>query len=326
MSLDALIERSDLDGLVIAVDRLCTDEDWDGLVSLERRCRAAVDRGRQLWPVASHIEYRLALEAPAPFAAAVLRPGAGRFVLGPLPEVAASRHTWASLAPHVPDSAGPVAAICAHERVVRGEDLRAAAGIDRTVLETSLRLESWEGPYPFAEYHPHRAEFPFPSLPAPSSKVSTAPFETFDETEGRRALLDLAAAWTTESDGRAEAVAVRGSAASALGALGVRQARLVELEPGEALALMAWTAASGGAHGHRRGMAAGRFAAWWAVVAAGGLTEDWPLPATVVGETAAELRWYRWDADEPETGWACRLAVEDPAEGVAWALAATDSS
>ncbi len=239
------------------------------------------------------------------------------------------RHTWSSLAPFVPSTAGPLGAICAHERVVRGEDLSGVDGIDPTVLETSLRLEPWEGPYAVAEYHPHRAEFPFPSLAVPSFAVSTPRRDevtAFEETEGRRALLDLAAAWTTESDGRAEAVAVRGSAASALGALGVRRGRLAELDSASALALMAWTAASGGAHGRRRGMAAGRFAAWWAVAAIGGLTEDWPLPAEVVGETAAELRWYRWDAGEPETGWACRIAVEDPAEDLAWALAATDSS
>jgi hypothetical protein len=329
VSLDALIERSDLDGLVIAVDRLCADVDWDGLVALEQRCRAALDRGRQLWPVASHIQYRLALEAPAPFAARVLQPGAGRFALGPLPEVAAMRHRWDSLAPFVPPTAGPLRAICAHERVVRGEDLSAVDGIDATVLETPLRLEPWEGTYPVAEYHPHRAEFPFPTLPAPCVPVASPHLDDvrpFEETEGRRALLDLAAAWTTESDGRAEAVAVRGSAVSALGALGVRHGRLAELEPVSAMALMAWTAASGGAHGRRRGMAAGRFAAWWTVAALGGLSAEWPLPPGVVGETAAELRWYLWDAGEPDTGWACRLAIEDPAEDLAWALAATDSA
>jgi hypothetical protein len=325
--LNALIERSDLDGLVAAVDRLCADEAWDGLVSLGERCRAALERGRQLWPVASHIDYRLALQAPAKWAASVLLAGRGRFALGPLPEVAAARHRWAELADSMPADAGPLAAVCAHERVVRGDDVSTVGDVDASVLETSLHLESWEGPYALADYHAHRAEFPFPQLPPPKTRLTLARDpRPSDETEGRRALIDLAGAWTTESDGRAETTAVHGDVADALSGLGMRDARVAELDPSEALALMAWTAASGGAHGRRRGMASGRFAAWWTVAAIGGISEDWPLPPEAIGETAAELRWYRWDAGEPDTGWACRLAVEDPAEGLAWALAATDSA
>jgi hypothetical protein len=41
---------------------------------------------------------------------------------------------------------------------------------------------------------------------------------------------------------------------------------------------------------------------------------------------ANELRWYLWDAGEPETGWVLRLAVEDPEAGLAWAVAAVDSA
>ncbi|MGH9149867.1 MAG: hypothetical protein ACRD0F_05945, partial [Acidimicrobiales bacterium] len=84
------IDRGDLDELVIVADRLCAAADWDGLVELRDRARAAVERGRQLWPIASHAEYRLALEAPAAWAGPVLVPGAGRFAPGPLPEVAAA--------------------------------------------------------------------------------------------------------------------------------------------------------------------------------------------------------------------------------------------
>ena len=116
-----LIEGGDLDELVRHVDHLCFAEDWDGLVELRDRSRKAFERGRQLWPVASLAEYRLALEAPAPWAAAVVVPGAGRFALGPLPEVAAQGHRWADLAPHLPRT--PEATFVAHERVVRGEAL-----------------------------------------------------------------------------------------------------------------------------------------------------------------------------------------------------------
>ena len=89
---------------------------------------------------------------------------------------------------------------------------------------------------------------------------------------------------------------------------------------------MAWAGASGGAHGRRRGMAYGRFGAWWATAAVAGLADDWPLSADEIGEAAAELRWVAWDAGEPQTGWTLRLAVEDPAFGVAWAVAAVDAA
>jgi hypothetical protein len=87
---------------------------------------------------------------------------------------------------------------------------------------------------------------------------------------------------------------------------------------------MAWAAASGGAHARRPGGAAGRFGAWWTAAALGGL--DWPPDPDELGDVISELRWYWWDAHEPVTGWQVRLAVWDPAEGLAWALSATDAS
>ena len=65
---------------------------------------------------------------------------------------------------------------------------------------------------------------------------------------------------------------------------------------------------------------------WWAVVTLAAAQDDWPLPADEVGEITASLRWWLWDAYEPKTGWWLRLAVEDPDEGLAWAIAATDQS
>ena len=93
-----------------------------------------------------------------------------------------------------------------------------------------------------------------------------------------------------------------------------------------ALARMAWAGASGGAHGRRRGMAAGRFAAWWALAALTDLVDDWPVEAGELGAAAGELRWWLWDAGEPDLGWSLRVAVDDPAHGVAWAVSATDAS
>ena len=91
-ALPVAVERGDVDELIRLVDSLCATREWDRLVELRDRCEQAIARGRQLWPVAAHAEYRLALEAPGRFAAIVLVEGAGRFAPGPLPEVAASTH------------------------------------------------------------------------------------------------------------------------------------------------------------------------------------------------------------------------------------------
>lgn len=323
-ALDRLVELGDVDELLREIDRRCDRREWDGVLRLRDRCRAAVQRGRQLWPAAAHAEYRLALEAPAPWAAAVLVEGAGRFTLGPLTEVAASSHPWAELRPHL--SPGPLATICGHERVVRGEDLTGDVLVDAAVLDLPLALAPWEPAYPVAAYRAATADFPAPDLPAPVPVALPPAGRPFADPLACDALVDLARAWTAESNGRAEATAVAGSAAAAVARLGPPRARMVELSPADAMAAMAWTAASGGAHGRRRGMATGRFGAWWAAAALCGMVDDWPLHADELGDAVAELRWWAWDADEPITGWAMHLAVEDPADGVAWAVAATDAA
>ena len=317
-----LVEQGDLDELTRHIDRLCAAADWDALVDLRDRCRRALERGKQLWPAAAHAEYRLALEAPAAWAGAMVVPGAGRFALGPLTEVAASTHAWADLAPNL--APGPLAALTAHERVIRGEDLTGDDRIDTRVLELPLVVQPWEPSYPLATYEAEKADFPDVPAPALVPVDITPGSHRVDDPEACRALVELVTAWTTESDGRAEAVAVTGDACAALGALGRERARLAAVSVDHALAAMAWAAASGSGHGHRRGMAPGRFAAWWTVVALAGRLDDWPLAGDEVGEAAASLRWYRWDAGASDTGWALRLAVEDPADGLAWALSATD--
>jgi hypothetical protein len=319
-----LVELADMDELVRHIDRLCTAEDWDEVVELRDLCRKALERGRQLWPVASQAEYRLALEAPARWAAQVLVPGTGRFALGPLPEVAASSHRWDELAPHV--VAGPEAAMAAHERVVRGEDLREEARVDLKVLDIPPALESWEPTYPVAEYSVDEAAFPLPVASGLKETRLSAPGEIVDDPYAVDALLELARTWVSESNGRAEARAVRGDALAAIAALGPGGARVAELDVAGALARMAWTAASGGAHGRRRGMAAGRYDAWWALAAVAGLSAEWPVPPDDLADATADLRWYLWDPGGPDTGWTCRIAVEDRSEGLAWALSAVDAA
>ena len=175
--IERLVEEGDLDELVRLVDRLCDEREWGGLIELRDRCRWALERGKQLWPAASLAEYRVALEAPGRWAASVVTEGAGRFALGPLPEVAASTHRWEELSPHL--ASGPLRAITAHECVVRGKDLTADSSIDLAVLEVPLAVCAWEPAYPTAEYHADKAEFPMPT------EVELAPV-TLQRRRGRR--------------------------------------------------------------------------------------------------------------------------------------------
>jgi len=309
--LDRLVAGNDVDELVREVDRRTAASDWDGLLRLRDRCRSAVERGFQLWPAASLAEYRLALRAPGPWAAAVLSEGAGRFALGPLTEVAASTHTWAELAPHL--LAGPLAGVVAHERVVRGEDLLHAGVPFNDVFDVPLDLQAWEPPWPLATYGDNDVDAPRPALPILSSVELPAPPPLVEDAEADSVLRAVVATWVSQSNGRAQVACVDGGALAAVAALGVSKARAVELEPGPALAQLAWAAASGGAHGRRRGAAAGRDLAW---ACAGALS---PTGA------AGALRWYAWDDGAPEIGWHLRLAMEDPDAGTGWAVAASDA-
>jgi hypothetical protein len=337
-----LLDRGDLDDLTRHVNNLVDGGNWEELAALAARCRLAFERGKQLWAVAAHIEYRLALEAPGRWAAMMLETGPGRFAFGPLPEVAASTHTWTELSPHL--HATPQAAMSAHERVVRGEDLTGdpvAAALPE-VLDLPLRLERWEPHYALAGYHPDKMEAPSPPLPpltalgtgrragaptgpaAPPAQVPRP--DGPDEVPG--ALEDLVSTWTEESGGRARAVGTRGRALDAIELLGEGAGELTELEPTTALALMAWAAASGGAHGRRRGAAPGRFAAWWVLAALGGLTSRWPLVPDDLGAVLHQVRWFAWSGRGVTTGWVLRLAMEakgGPGRGRAWAVTATDT-
>lgn len=321
----ALVDQGDPDELLLAVERLSAAEQWDELAELGQRCRAAVELGRQLWGVAAYIDYRLALEGPASHAAAVLSPGASRFTLGPLTEVAAGSHDWASLAPHLTDEV--TAVTVAEERVIRGEDLR-----DEWVAEVAplpLCLQPWEPAYALPVYRDRSAEFAAPSLdhggvPPPRSLPRGSPLTDQEAVPALRALVET---WVARSEGQCRAVCVQGDEAAAVAEL-VDQAGLLPVPADRALALGQWAAASGGAHGARRGGAAGRFAMWWALRGLAGL--PWPSEradeglADALGEAAGELRWHRWFPAWAESGWVLRLAVADPADGLSWAIDATD--
>jgi hypothetical protein len=324
-ALSRAVAEGDLDELIRLVDRLCSGDEWEALLVLRDRARRAyLDHGRQLWPVASHAEYRLALEAPAPAAAAVLEEGAGRFALGPLPEVAASSHTWAQLGPLLPPTVART--LFGHERVVRGDDLRGEEGLDTSVLDLPAVVEGWEPAYAVASYRPDRASFPTPPpLPLRPVTLPSEPGATVADPTAAAALRALVDPWVTASNGAVAVTSVRGGAEQAVTSLGHRRVGWAEATLADALAAMAWAGASGGAHGRRRGAAMGRFGAWWALSTLVGLTDEDVTPDEL-GAAGAELRWALWSPADPAPGWALRLAVEDPPDGLAWAVEATDQT
>lgn len=314
----AAIEATDFATLQRIIDGHCEARDWQALARLRVHCHHALERGKQLWGVEEHIRYRLVLEAPGDISAAVVEEGPARFTLGPLTEVAASTHDWAELEPWL--APGPWRSTVAHERVVRGEDL---LGEDGSVFDIPLRLEPWEPTYPLAEYRSDRVEQTSPDEPRFEPATFRAGAAEADEPESVEAVRLLTSTWVEQSSGRAETVAVEGTAVEAIGALGARTGGMVAVEPSEAMAWMAWAASVGGLHGRRRGAAAGRFAAWWA--AAHLTAVEWPPHSDELGEAIDELDWYLWN-DGSSGGWRLNLAVEDADHGIAWATGAVDLS
>jgi hypothetical protein len=310
------IEQSDTDELLRVVDGLCSSEDWDGLVELAARCREAVSRGKQLWGVEEHIRYRLALEAPGAWAGRAVSEGEARFSLGPLPEVAASTKTWSELDPHL--AAGPWREVTAAERVIRGErDIGPIPDLPDRLLE-------WEPVYPVATYKADKVETPSPDVPDVEEMDLPDDFTPVDDPLSEGALMDLVDTWVTQSNGRADVVAVEGTAPAAIRALGLTRARAGRLSGEEALAWMAWAAASGGAHGRRRGAAVGRYGAWWVIATLCDL--DWPPDESEVERALQGLTFYWFDDGSPGTGWYLRIAIEDSRSGLAWAISAADAA
>ena len=308
------IEYSNTDELIRVIDGFCEADAWDDLVELKQRCAEAVTRGKQLWGVEEHIRYRLALEAPGPWAGAALSEGVARFSLGPLPEVAASTKTFAEVYPHI--EVGPWRQYFAFERVVRGDDEVTESG------ELPNLLQSWEPGYCLATYKSDKVEATSPD-PVEVTETRLPPdFDTINDPQSEGVLADLVQPWVTESNGRCQVSCVEGPAIAAIRALGLTSARVGELDDGEALRWMAWAAASGGAHGRRRGAASGRFATWWAIVTLCDL--DWPPDPDEVGHAVERLRFNWFDDGAPSTGWELRLAIEDPESGLAWAISAID--
>jgi len=339
-----------VDDLLREVERCCGHRDWSRILWIRDRCRSAGEHGHQLWPVASWAEYRLALEGPAEVAATVL--DGGFLALGPLSEVVAQHHDWAELEPHLED--GPIRAVVAHERVLRhdtelaGHPARNAdiVGAGEESDGILLMLHPWEHAYALAEYRADGARFP---APTPTTEPTSAlvgevhPLAP-DGDDGTEALTSTLRHWATQSSGQVRACCVDGTAGDAVttlvasgydilgrqnpghgsGAVTPDTSLVTRgIEPGEAAALLAWAAASGAAQGRRRGAAAGRFDAWWTLAVLAGIDHLWPVD---VGPDAGELRWWQWGPPIGDVGWWCRIAVEDPFDGLAWAIEAVDRS
>ncbi|MPZ52450.1 MAG: hypothetical protein GEU79_06920 [Acidimicrobiia bacterium] len=309
------VESTDTDELLRIIDGFCQAREWDELLNLRHRCAEALTRGRQLWGVDEHIRYRLALEAPGSWAGPVIDEGPTQFTLGSLAETASSTKTWAELEPHI--HLETARRTVAAERAVRGEMMP-----EGTDLELPRHLQHWEPSYPAPVFRSDRVDAPTPDLAEPKP-IETAAAEIVDDPGGTAALESLVHPWITESNGVVSAVCVDGDGPSAVAALGAPQIEVAPLDGPTALAWMAWAASTGGAHGRRPGLAAGRAAAWFVVSELSDL--DWPADPDQVGAGLERLRWWRWSAGGSETGWTIQIAADDPESGLAWALGAQDA-
>jgi hypothetical protein len=173
-----------------------------------------------------------------------------------------------------------------------------------------------------ATYKANTIETPAPKLPALQKVDLPKDYTVMDDVDSEAALNDLVEPWVTQSNGRSQTASVEGGALAAIAALGPRQVLVAELSPRQALAHMAWAAASGGAHGDRRGAAAGRYLAWWVVASLADI--EWPAPPDEIRNAAERMRWLWFDDKSPPGGWALRLAVADLDLGLAWSVSASD--
>jgi hypothetical protein len=205
---------------------------------------------------------------------------------------------------------------------LRGDDVPPGQ-VDPHVLEVPIELQPWEPRYAVAAYKSDRADFPERDLPDLSWTTLGEPVPRLRDDDAVEALIALVQPWTEQSNGRVECVAVEGTALEAIRTLGPHRVRAAEVDLPIAATAMAWTGASGGAYGRRRGSPVGRMLAWWAIAAVLGIEDI--SDAADLGEQAQTLHWMLWDPGDRIGGWSFHLAVEDPADGLAWAVSAVDA-
>ncbi len=318
-SLSALIHRADLDGLVRHVDAVCASRDWEHLLDVRNAARSAVDTGRQLWPIATLANQRLALWAPADLAVRALDDTARTFMPGPVSEILAQHHTWADLSAHLPP--GHDRALCAHERALRGD---VVASDEPSLLDIPIMPMPWEPRYVVASYDDSGIDAPPPQTDTEWKLVESIDAQSIDD-DTVDAFRQMMSPWTAQSNGSATAAVAEGGAAEALGAVGLASARLGAVAPADAMSHLAWAAASGGAQGRRRGAATGRSEAWWLLSVFLGVDEPWPVDPDEIGSLVQSLECSMLVNDEaPTIGWGLGLVLVDREENLACALVARD--
>jgi hypothetical protein len=318
-SLDDLIRSADLDGLVRHVDDTCASREWDHLVRIRNEARSAVNTGRQLWPIATLANYRLALWAPAEFAVRALDDTARTFMPGPVSEILAVHHSWEDMNEHL--APGHDRSLVAYERALRGDEIDEN---EPAVLDLAINPQWWEPLYSLAIYTDDGVQFDSVDTAATNVILTAAHAEAISDNtvDVFRRMMEP---WTAQSNGTAHAAVVEGGVEEALGALGLSSAGITDITHLEALQLLGWAASSGGAHGKRRGAATGRSEAWWLLATFTGLDEDWPCDAEELGEVIETLNFSVFRNEEvPTTGWGLNMIIEDPEEGLTVALSATD--
>jgi len=323
--LDSLIHRVDLDELVRYVDNTCNARDFEHLIEIRDLARAAVNTGRQLWPIATLANYRLALYAPAHLAVRALDDTARTFMPGPLSEILSVHHSWDELAVHLPE--GPDRSLVAYERALRGDIISTD---ESSALDIRVMPYEWEPQYPIAMYDDDGVHCDPPVLDQktfylPSRETFGGDYE-IDDDDTVTAVRELFSSWTTESNGKVSVTVVEGSIREALYSHGVPDAHSAPLSTELAFSWLAWAGASGGAHGTRPGMATGRFGVWWLCATISDRVDDWPLHDPESQRIMQDLRWERFTHPDIDTnGWVVHLAVHDPSTGVSVVIDAADS-
>ena len=233
-TLEELVQRADLDGLVRHVDDTCSAREWSHLVRVRDSARAAVDTGRQLWPIATLANYRLALWAPAELAVRALDDTARTFMPGPVSEIIAVHHRWEDLEPFL--APGHDRSLVAHERALRGDDIDAG---EHSALDIPMAAQAWEPRYEPASYTDDGVDAQMPDVPRADETVVAIPGEPVDDPETVTAFRVLMEPWTSQSNGSARCTIAEGGIPEVLHAHGIVSARIARIDPHEALDLLA---------------------------------------------------------------------------------------
>jgi hypothetical protein len=314
---------------------------WDDLAALFRTCDEAVHRappaGREAADARiarDHAVLALAVDGPAHLAApAVLRHYQDRQPHSPARWEQLAQRPWAELDAYLPDGPTPqhreLRHLIAHSRVLRGEDLSGAPGLDPAVLSgVPFALRPWEAQH----WNPRRmtssnrrgagsgsiAAFPPDNLPTTVPLPAPAPPEHIRPATSRTAEVCPLA----DSD---ESALIRGDAWTGAGTRASRAPNPrptgaetpFELACPELLLAASGSAAYTGTVSESQG----RIRLWRLLAEIGDLSEPHHPPA--VDALVASLRCVTWHEPTDEI-WYLHLAVENPARDLTWVLNGAD--